>query len=92
MAAVVVQCNIASNQQLSNKEWCVATSQASAPPLSSARLSSWETHRAEGVKVLGKLDLSNVAASSQRSMEPDDVLNGIAFHEQTGRIVVTGKR
>jgi len=44
------------------------------------------------VKVLGKLDLSNVAASSQRSMEPDDVLNGIAFHEQTGRIVVTGKR
>jgi glutamine cyclotransferase len=43
-------------------------------------------------KVIGKLDLSNVVSSAHRSEDPDDVLNGIAFDDQTGRLVVTGKR
>jgi glutamine cyclotransferase len=43
-------------------------------------------------KVTGKLDLSNIVSASHRSADPDDVLNGIAFDDQTGRLVVTGKR
>jgi glutamine cyclotransferase len=31
-------------------------------------------------------------SSSRRSGDRDDVLNGIAFDDQTGRLVVTGKR
>jgi glutaminyl-peptide cyclotransferase len=43
-------------------------------------------------KVTDKLDLSSIVSSSHRSNDPDDVLNGIAFDDQTGRLMVTGKR
>ena len=42
--------------------------------------------------MMGRPRVSNVVSSSRRSEDPDDVLNGIAFDEQTGRVVVTGKR
>jgi glutamine cyclotransferase len=42
--------------------------------------------------ITAKLDLAEVVSSSQRSTDRDDVLNGIAFDDRTGRLVVTGKR
>ena len=43
-------------------------------------------------RVIGRLDLSAIRSSGERSSDPDDVLNGIAFDERSGRILVTGKR
>ncbi len=42
--------------------------------------------------VVGRLDLSGLQSFGEKSRDPDDVLNGIAFDERSGRILVTGKR
>ncbi len=42
--------------------------------------------------VVGRLDLSGIQSFEEKSRDPDDVLNGIAFDERSGRILVTGKR
>jgi glutaminyl-peptide cyclotransferase len=42
--------------------------------------------------VTGYIDLSGILAPELRSDDPDEVLNGIAYDPETGRIWVTGKR
>ncbi len=43
-------------------------------------------------RVVGRLDLSAIRPAADRSDDPDDVLNGIAFDERSGRVLITGKR
>jgi glutamine cyclotransferase len=43
-------------------------------------------------RVVGRLDLSGIQPAADRSGDPDDVLNGIAFDERGGRLLITGKR
>ena len=46
----------------------------------------------ENGRVVGRLDLSGLQSFGEKSPDADDVLNGIAFDERSGRILVTGKR
>jgi glutamine cyclotransferase len=43
-------------------------------------------------RVLEVIDTASSLPPETRSADPDDVLNGIAFDEQSGRLLITGKR
>ena len=43
-------------------------------------------------RVIGRLDLAGIQSFEERSRDADDVLNGIAFDERGGRVLITGKR
>jgi glutamine cyclotransferase len=42
-------------------------------------------------EVVGRLDLTGILSSGDRPVDPEGVLNGIAYDPETGRIFVTGK-
>ncbi|GAC1451680.1 MAG: glutaminyl-peptide cyclotransferase [Chitinophagaceae bacterium] len=42
-------------------------------------------------QVVGKLDLSNLAAEAKKKYSNSEVLNGIAYHPETNSLYVTGK-
>lgn len=57
----------------------------------------WETNyilkiNPQTEQVVGRLDLSSLAAEIKRNHPEADVLNGIAYNPATGDILVTGKR
>ena len=43
-------------------------------------------------RVLGVIDTTKILPQAGRSTDPDDVLNGIAFDDRSGRVMLTGKR
>lgn len=57
----------------------------------------WQTDRIARIdprtgRVLGWIDLAGLQAPAERSGNPDDVLNGIAWDAKRDRLIVTGKR